>query len=71
MAVIVAVVASSCPSKKIPKSSNDFEMLKFESNLQLRNRLVLSTLSGKPIRIDNIRTEEDDVGLKGIIYPVF
>jgi RNA 3'-terminal phosphate cyclase-like protein len=31
-----------------------------------RQRLVLSTLSGKSVRIKNIRSFDDDPGLKGI-----
>lgn len=41
------------------------KVLTYEGNNYLRYRLVLSTLSGKPIRITNIRTKDDDPGLKG------
>jgi hypothetical protein len=32
-----------------------------------RQRLVLSTLSGKSVRIKNIRSFDDDPGLKGMV----
>lgn len=31
----------------------------------LRQRLVLSLLSGRPVRIDGIRAQEDEPGLRG------
>ena len=39
--------------------------LSFEGCNFFRQRLVLATLSGKSIRIKNIRAHEDDPGLKG------
>ncbi|KAJ3123521.1 hypothetical protein HK101_006334, partial [Irineochytrium annulatum] len=35
-------------------------MLRFEGHKQLRQRLLLSTLSGRPIRIDKIRSDDDE-----------
>lgn len=39
----------------------------FEGCNFLRQRLVLATLSVKSVRITNIRANEDDPGLKGIL----
>lgn len=36
----------------------------FEGHMHFRMRLVLSTLSGKPIRIDNIRSDDVNTGLR-------
>lgn len=40
-------------------------LLKFTGHDYLRHRLVLSVLSGKPVRIDRIRSDDKDPGLKG------
>lgn len=41
-------------------------VLKFEGHQMLRHRLVLATLAGKAIRIDNIRADStDQLGLTG------
>ncbi|KAI9144354.1 RNA 3'-terminal phosphate cyclase/enolpyruvate transferase [Paraphysoderma sedebokerense] len=39
-------------------------LLRFEGHTFFRQRLILSCLSGKPIRIDKIRSEDDEPGLK-------
>lgn len=39
--------------------------LSYEGCNFLRQRLVLSTLSGKRVRIKNIRSKDDDPGLRG------
>lgn len=39
-------------------------MLKFQGCSHFRQRLVCATLSGKKIRISNIRDEDEDPGLK-------
>ncbi|KAL5529705.1 hypothetical protein ACEPAG_5690 [Sanghuangporus baumii] len=39
-------------------------LLKFNGHLHFRHRLVLSVLSGKPVRIDRIRSEDKDPGLR-------
>ncbi|XP_076765724.1 RNA terminal phosphate cyclase 1 [Xylocopa sonorina] len=39
-------------------------VLTYEGCNYLRYRLLLSTLSGKPVRVTNIRTKNDDPGLK-------
>lgn len=41
-------------------------ILKFEGYNYLRQRLTLSTLSGKPIRIEKIRSDDENPGLRGI-----
>lgn len=41
-------------------------ILKFEGYNYLRQRLILSTLSGKPIRIEKIRSDDENPGLRGI-----
>jgi len=43
------------------------KILVYEGSNYLRYRLLLSTLSGKPVKITNIRTKNDDPGLKGIL----
>ena len=40
-------------------------MLKFRGCEHFRQRIVLSCLSGRPIRIDDIRSEDEAPGLKG------
>ncbi|XP_036140529.1 RNA 3'-terminal phosphate cyclase-like protein isoform X2 [Monomorium pharaonis] len=40
------------------------KILIYEGSNYLRYRLLLSTLSGKPVKITNIRTKNDDPGLK-------
>lgn len=39
-------------------------VIKFSGHEHLRNRIVLSLLSGKPIRIDKIRSDDKDPGLR-------
>lgn len=41
--------------------------LRYEGAAQFRYRLLCSTLSGRPLRIDNIREGEDQPGLKGTV----
>lgn len=41
------------------------QMLKYQGSNYLRQRLVLSTLSSKPTRIENIRVKDSEPGLKG------
>ena len=38
----------------------------FSGHQHLRSRLVLSILSGKHIRIDKIRSEDKNPGLRGV-----
>ena len=40
-------------------------ILRYDGVPFLRHRLMMSTLSGKPVRIDNIRTDEEEIGLRG------
>ena len=37
----------------------------YEGCNYLRYRLILSTLSGKPVKIEDIRSQHDDPGIKG------
>ncbi|KAG1456134.1 hypothetical protein G6F56_006903 [Rhizopus delemar] len=39
-------------------------LLKFEGHVYLRQRLVLATLSGKAVRIEKIRSDDENPGLK-------
>ena len=41
------------------------QVLKYEGCNFLRQRLVLSTLSSRPVRITNIREDADEPGLRG------
>lgn len=40
--------------------------LRYTGHLHLRTRLVLSILSGKPVRIDRIRPDDKNPGLRGM-----
>jgi RNA 3'-terminal phosphate cyclase-like protein len=40
-------------------------ILKFEGYNYLRQRLILATLSGKPVRIEKIRSDDENPGLRG------
>jgi RNA 3'-terminal phosphate cyclase-like protein len=40
----------------------------FSGHQHLRDRLVLSILSGKHIRIDKIRSEDKNPGLRGVLH---
>ena len=41
-------------------------LIRFSGPEFLRQRLVLSILSGKAVRIDNIRSDDRDPGLRGV-----
>lgn len=41
-------------------------LIQFSGHHYIRHRLVLSILSGKPIRIDKIRPDDKNPGLRGI-----
>lgn len=45
-------------------SKNIGKMLRFSGSEHFRQRLLLSTLAGKPIRIDNIRSQDENPGLR-------
>lgn len=40
-------------------------VLQYSGHQHFRHRLVLSLLSRKPVRIDGIRSHDDEPGLKG------
>ena len=44
--------------------------LTYEGCNFFRQRLVLATLSGKSVKIKNIRAIEDDPGLRGYVFSV-
>jgi len=39
----------------------------YSGSQYLRHRLVLSILSGKPVRIDKIRSDDKNPGLRGVL----
>lgn len=41
------------------------KLLKYEGFNYLRQRLILATLSGKPVRIEKIRSDDENPGLRG------
>jgi RNA 3'-terminal phosphate cyclase-like protein len=43
-------------------------LLHFSGHKHLRSRLVLSILSGKHVRIDKIRPEDKNPGLRGMSF---
>lgn len=45
-------------------------LIQFSGHQYLRNRLVLSILSGKPVRVDKIRSEDKNPGLRGELLSV-
>lgn len=49
-------------SSKSPGTRSD--LLRFSSHRHLRQRLLLSVLSGKSLRVDNIRSDDIHVGLR-------
>lgn len=55
---------------KVPNTagSNTGAFLKYSGHLHLRTRLVLSILSGKTLRIDRIRPNDSNPGLRGVVF---
>lgn len=51
-------------SKAGPSTPSHSRVLSFKGHARLRHRLVLSLLSRRPIRIDRIRPDDDEPGLK-------
>lgn len=47
------------------QSDEDKSLLKFQGSNFFKQRLILSMLSGKPIHITNIRSDDDAPGLRG------
>lgn len=52
------------PTKGAPKPKAKSDLLRFSTHRHLRQRLLLSVLSGRSIRIDNIRSDDVHVGLR-------
>lgn len=50
------------PTQPTPRTKSD--LLRFQTHHHLRQRLVLSVLSGKSIRVDGIRSDDVQVGLR-------
>ncbi|TPX72525.1 hypothetical protein CcCBS67573_g05803 [Chytriomyces confervae] len=46
--------------KTVATPSAPSQLLRFEGHLHLRQRLVLATISGRPVRIDKIRLADDE-----------
>lgn len=44
------------------------KLLTFEGHNYLRQRLVLATLSGKYVRIDKIRSDDENPGIRGGLH---
>lgn len=55
-----------CFAMSITTAANS--LLRFSGHENLRNRVVLSIISGKPVRIDNIRSDDKEPGLRGKIH---
>lgn len=46
-------------------TSSSSSVVRYSGHLHLRTRIVLSILSGKPIRVDGIRSNDKNPGLRG------
>lgn len=55
-------MAPSAAETSKPKQRSD--LLRFSTHRHLRQRILLSVLSGKSLRIDNIRSDDVHVGLR-------
>lgn len=53
------------PSVFVTSMAQTPTLLQFSGHQYLRHRLVISILSGKPIRIDKIRSDDKNPGLRG------
>lgn len=53
-------------NRSLPIAIPMSKLLKFEGYNYFRQRLILATLSGKPVRIEKIRSDDENPGLKGI-----
>lgn len=56
---------SGAPPKHASLNSSGRKIIRYRGHQHLRQRLILSILSGKSVRIDGIREDEVEVGLKG------
>jgi RNA 3'-terminal phosphate cyclase-like protein len=61
---ISASILSVDVDVRMAASSRSSSTLRFTGAAHLRQRLVLATLAGRTVRIDDIRSEEAEVGLK-------
>ena len=59
---IYTMAPSTAAETSKPKQRSD--LLRFSTHRHLRQRILLSVLSGKSLRIDNIRSDDVHVGLR-------
>jgi hypothetical protein len=57
------------PTSALPPTQPNPNLLRFTGHNYLRQRLVLSLISGKSIRIDSIRSDDAEPGLRGRLDP--
>jgi hypothetical protein len=55
----------SCVLVAINQDTNMSRIIKFEGHQYFRQRLILSALSGRIIRIEKIRSNDENPGLRG------
>jgi hypothetical protein len=60
--IIHTMAPSTAADTSKPKQRSD--LLRFSTHRHLRQRILLSVLSGKSLRIDNIRSDDVHVGLR-------
>ena len=60
--IIHTMAPSTAAETSRPKQRSD--LLRFSTHRHLRQRILLSVLSGKSLRIDNIRSDDVHVGLR-------
>lgn len=63
MCIIIPHTMAVASSSTAPPAQRS-DLLRFSSHRHLRQRLLLSVLSGKSLRIDNIRSDDVHVGLR-------
>jgi hypothetical protein len=62
LTLYIYTMAPSTAESSKPKQRSD--LLRFSTHRHLRQRILLSVLSGKSLRIDNIRSDDVHVGLR-------
>jgi hypothetical protein len=62
---------SGAPPKNASLNSSGRKIIRYRGHQYLRQRLILCLLSGKSVRIDGIREDEVEVGLKGELHTCF
>ena len=61
----VPVAPTSSGKMTSDSTESKSRLLRYEGHAHFRHRLVLSLLSRRPVRIDGIRSDADEPGLKG------